>query len=640
MEGVRAQMSELQAAAGWRERLHGGDDRLANDDRTMTAGEAMRVEKESIAAQPEAPPSPANDSLPPSPAPVVLPAQPVPAAAPKQPAQQEQPPQPGPPEQPPPAAEAREEDPGARKTTIDREHDANVQSAREALVCIVEAGDDTADRIGLAVRLLIESFDVVNTLNPRLLRNVMRYAPSIRQLAVTTYANDRAQSTRHSILMFTDGGYRRHTSDLERFVDLCDQVVNETLTLIELVTEHRSLDDHTRAIRAAVARRGHEQLVTELVCQIRPAFPDWNDNGNLLCGENGLYETVDGRIVFRKAMPDDHVYLTVGYDLPEDLAAVRETNEYMEFETSFTRIFKDEQTRAWMLKTLARIAFEGRVAYETKLSIVGIAHRNAAKTTFFKLFLRTLSDLRDGYATRINFAALTAALDESHGTVAAMYVDFDNKRFGFADEGSERNRSHLALVRFKRIADGSGASVRVAHARENTTLRNFGLLACMANPSNFLDVPEPNDRKNYALLTNRDFATFTTNEDEVDEENHVFLAEERFKGDADLDAHRRFLLALLAKMYDPDHKIVPSMPKRLTETTANWDTGLAIEDCKLADIPSELVKVNVSACDFKTPDEYTSHLIGVVLQHRMRCVGKNLTLAVREPRHRTLHKRW
>ena len=289
-----------------------------------------------------------------------------------------------------------------------------------------------------------------------------------------------------------DEGYRHAKgARVGEFKDVCEDVVRALVAFVRRVA--RGMDEPYKsdvghaAIRS-ITKVGSPEIVMRALTKKRP-FGDWNANGMLLCGENGLYETSpDGEIKFRKARLDDHVYLTVGYDLPEDLAAVQATQKYTDFKEKITRTFRCDDTLVWILKALARIAFEGRVSWDTKLTIAGVAQRNSAKTTFFKFFLRMLSELDDGYATRVNFVTLTTEVGEHHGSVAALFCDMSFKRFAFADEGGERRGRPLAMARLKRIADGSGATVRKAHAPDNVRTEKFGILAIAANPSNFVNV--------------------------------------------------------------------------------------------------------------------------------------------------------
>eukprot|EP00966_Prymnesium_polylepis_P319097 7370364-Prymnesium_polylepis.1 len=188
-------------------------------------------------------------------------------------------------------------------------------------------------------------------------------------------------------MIATDGGYRHAKgARVGEFKDVCEDVVRALVAFVRRVA--RGMDEPYKsdvghaAIRS-INKVGPPEIVMRALTKKRP-FGDWNANGMLLCGENGLYETSpDGEIKFRKARLDDHVYLTVGYDLPEDLAAVRATQKYAEFKEKITRTFRCDDTLVWILKALARIAFEGRVSWDTKLTIAGVAQRNSAKTTFF-----------------------------------------------------------------------------------------------------------------------------------------------------------------------------------------------------------------------------------------------------------------
>ena len=522
------------------------------------------------------------------------------------------------------AAEAAE---AAPETVMDLEHDEQASSRDAAMEAMVKANDDASQRIQLAVRLLMEGVREYGCVMANSLRDLIKHAPSLKKLGMLREKNNK----NCTIMIFTEGGYRRAEQLQDLFMDVCFSVVEETLALAKLVVEYRKYDDHVGKLSSHIFNRmGAKATVEEAMLNgaCKP-FTDWNHDDNILCGENGLYETRDGAVSFRKATLADHTYLTTGYDLPEDLDGVRATAGYREFETEFLNIFKNDHTRDWLLRSLARVAFEGKIAYDTKLTIAGVAHRNAAKTTFFKLFMQTLSDLRDGYATRISFATLTTTVDETNASVASMYVNAHRKRFMFADEGGDARRRGLAMSRVKRIADGSGTTVRTAHAAESQTVDHFGLLVIMANPSNFVDCPEKNDRKNFVLLTHRDFATFTHDASEVDVDNHVFLADERFKGDEHLIEHRNYMLALLHSRYDQSHKILATIPDKLAETTRNWDYDLAIDDSKLSDVTVEVLQVQPRQDPFKTADEYTNYLLKQALGHRVRSRGECIPLSVR-----------
>ena len=206
-----------------------------------------------------------------------------------------------------------------------------------------------------------------------------------------------------------------------------------------------------------------------------------------------------------------------------------------------------------------------------------------------------------------------------------MYVDLSNKRFALADEGGEPNAQRLHMARLKRIADSSGTRVRVAHASQTIETSRFAILAIMANPSNMSHVPPADDRKNFVLMTQSVFSTFTQHASEVDEANFVFQADTGFKSDASIDLNRIHMLALLAEYYDRDFDIMVKIPTSIVETTRTWDRGVASNTDHM---PAAIEHVQLDVFNFKTENEMIDHLVTRVQSMLVRNTGCRVFITV------------
>lgn len=136
----------------------------------------------------------------------------------------------------------------------------------------------------------------------------------------------------------------------------------------------------------------HVKLAREVFRRLGVEPQEFDTNGKLLGGTDGLLDTTSGTPRFRPYRPSDLVTMTVRYEV-SDLEMERETDTFRQLAVQLERMLPVPGVRKSILSIMAKTALDGDFAWMRKMILWFIAPKDYGKTTLMKIFAMTLGDL-------------------------------------------------------------------------------------------------------------------------------------------------------------------------------------------------------------------------------------------------------
>ena len=212
---------------------------------------------------------------------------------------------------------------------------------------------------------------------------------------------------------------------------------------------------------------------------------EFDCDGNKLGFKDGLFELVNGTLIFRDYTKDDLVSMSCGYDAG-DLESEKTTDDYRTFKGLLQQWLPNEEIRTFMLKRMAKIAFDGHYAWFEKMFLIFIAPKDFAKTALMKMFEITLGD----YAvTEDN--KLISKPGPSESALASILKRIHKTRFVRIDEGPKDGQVDWLTV--KKLTSSSGQTYRTMWTQDRALVNCVGSFALACNEAEAPMAPESDD---------------------------------------------------------------------------------------------------------------------------------------------------
>ncbi|MEK9577708.1 MAG: hypothetical protein VW008_00010 [Aquiluna sp.] len=499
-----------------------------------------------------------------------------------------------------------------------------------------------------------------------------------------------------NIYIFTPGGYRLLSADCDARMVFMHSVYDEARIMLlnaldsietetdKLISDAEGGEGNTnecgeplerntnecgelleRKKQIAISRRkvkkwGHnevlngemEHIIFEAAMRHVEAWDDFDEDGHLLGGNDGLIDTSSGRVVVRDyEMGKDRVSASVGYDIkgvPENM----HSHDYATFKHKLLRILKDEIQRDYVLFLISMVVLDGGISWAIKLACVVCAPKDCAKTCLFQFVFEALGP---EYAAMLDFIYLTMANSSNSTNEAAIRRLLNKKRFVFVDEGADMDEGGSTARLSQRLSHARLKSYMSTARKMSRTIKSHDFEECNSIPMIFIAVNESNmfarptnddDLKRWVVLNKDSMASFQSGVDD-DPANHVYAKDTEFLLKGSLRSNRLNMLTLLCEYYDKcpyktAAELETNMPPCLIANRDNWDVGYAAtrQDPLLLDFmpPAEddtlTIESALKSCVFKTCSfltEAPGKLVTLKVCQAVHCYMSHVTCSAPTP---------
>lgn len=386
------------------------------------------------------------------------------------------------------------------------------------------------------------------------------------------------------------------------FIDYNISVMNSMKSAEPESDEYKALSDKTSKVSALIKLLQSNRFIKDCCNDSIIPYIENNNikfelNPFIFCFNNAVYDLEKMEFV-EVPNREDYMTLTTGYDYREPTE-----EEIDELTLTFGKVFPDEKERILYMIILATGLF-GKTL-ENFILANGTGRNGKGSTN--ELALKMFGNY--GY-TCSNAVLLNPIKDGPNQALANM----DHKRAIFYREPNTDAYSQLNSSTIKEITGGNEVNARGLHSTNTrTNLKGTHILECNQKPKMS---GETDDAIMMRLIDMGFISTFTKSEEDVSEENHIYIGNDSVKLTSYQEKHKFALFHILlehwklyqAKDYNLNPFIPDSIKKRGSEylKDSNEIFSWLSNEYEKTDDDTDVIQLKDVFEEFKRSDTYSN----------------------------------